>query len=131
MMQKIKPAFSWLMKKVKAGVAWFRDNRPWLQEQAREIARQVRQALIRTQRLLWAKFNQGRILAILTVLYRQEENTTFRQALLQAKAEVRSMSAAEVTQMVVDFFSEPQFVNIILSWVEYAWGASICSSKRR
>ena len=106
-MQKIKQAFSWLVEQVKASVAWFRDNRPWLQEQAHEMARQARRALIRTQRLLWAKFNQGRILAILTVLYRQEENTTFRQALLQAKAEVRSMSEAEVAQMVVDFFSEP------------------------
>ena len=79
MMQKIKQAFSWLVEKVKAGVAWVRDNRPWLQEQARKMARQGRWALIRTHRLLWAKFNQGRILAILTVLYRQEENTTFRQ----------------------------------------------------
>jgi hypothetical protein len=107
MMQKIKQAFSWLVETVKAGVAWVRDNRPWLQEQAREIARQAHRVLIRAERKVWAKFNQGRILAILTVLYRQEENTTFRQALLQAKAEVRAMSGAEVAQMVVNFFSEP------------------------
>ena len=107
MMQRIKRAFSWLIEQVKAGMAWVRDNRPWLQEKAREMARQVHKVLIRAERQVWAKFNQGRILAILTVLYRQEENTTFRQALLQAKAEVRSMSEAEVAQMVVDFFSEP------------------------
>ena len=107
MMQRIKQAFSWLVEKVRAGVAWVRDNRPWLQEKAREMARQGYQVLIRAERQVWAKFNQGRILAILTVLYRQEDNTTFRQALLQAKAEVRSMSEAEVAQMMVDFFSEP------------------------
>ncbi len=107
MLQKIKQAFSWLIRKIQAGLAWVRDNRPWLEQQAREMARQARKVLIKGYRQVWAKFNYGRVLAILTVLYRQEENTTFRQALEQAKAAVKAMSEAEIAQMVVEFFTGP------------------------
>ena len=107
MLQKIKKAFSWLMEKIKAGAAWLQENRPWLQEQGREIARKTYKVVMDIHRQVWAKFNRGRALAILTVLYRQSGNTTFRQALEQAKAEVRSMSEAEIAYMVVNFFTDP------------------------
>lgn len=106
MLQKIKRAFSWLVEKVKAGVAWVRENRSWLEQQARNIARQVHQAGMVVSRQIRATYNRGRALAILTVQYRQDEQTTFRQALEQAKAEVSSMSEAEIAQMVVEFFNE-------------------------
>ena len=106
MMQKIKQAFCWLIKKAKAGVAWVWDNRPWLKQQAREFARQVHKVLMVGYRQVWATYDRGRALAILTVQYRQSGNTTFRQALEQAKAEVRSMSEAEIAYMVVNFFTE-------------------------
>jgi hypothetical protein len=57
-------------------------------------------------RRVWAKFNQGRALAILTVHYRQDGTLSFRQALEQAKAEIRSMAEAEVAHFVTHFFSD-------------------------
>lgn len=106
MMQKIKRIFSWLMEKAKSGVAWVRDNRSWLQQQARQIGQQAYKILMAGSRQVWAKFNQGRALAILTVQYRQGGNP-FREALEQAKAEVGSMSEAEIAYMVTEFFTGP------------------------
>ena len=71
MMQKIKNIFSLLIEKAKAGVAWVRANRPWLEQQARQIGRQTHKVLVVFSRQIWAKFNQGRALAFLTVQYRQ------------------------------------------------------------
>ena len=105
MMQKIKRIFSWLMEKAKTGVTWGRDNRSWLEQQARQIGQQAYKILMGIHRQVWAKFNQGRALAILTVQHRQE-GAAFREALKQAKAEVRSMSEAEGAYMVTEFFTE-------------------------
>jgi hypothetical protein len=106
MLQKIKQVFSWLVKQAKACLAWVSDNRSLLQEQGWKMAQQVQKVLLKARRQVWVKFNQGRALAILTVQYRQE-GAAFRQALEQAKTEVRSMSEAETVLLVVDFFSAP------------------------
>lgn len=106
MWQKIEQAFCWLIAKAKVSVAWVWDNRPWLQQQARELARQVHKVLMVVYRQVWATYDWGRALAILTVQYRQNGNTTFGLALEQAKAEIRSMSEAEIAYLVVNFFSE-------------------------
>jgi hypothetical protein len=107
MIKQIKQAFTWLIKQANACLAWVRDNRAWIQEQIREMAQQVHKVLLKAQRQAWARFNQGRALAILTVQNRQDENTSFRQALERAKSAVRSMSKAEIAHLVVDFFSAP------------------------
>jgi hypothetical protein len=106
MIKKIKQAFAWLIKQANACLVWVSDNRALLPEQGRKMARQVHKVLLKAQRQAWARFNQGRALAILTVQYRQE-GAAFRQALEQAKAEVWSMSEAETALLVVDFFSAP------------------------
>ena len=106
MWQKIKKACFWLIEKTKAGVAWVWDKRPWLQQQAREIARLVHKLLMAGYRQVWATYDRGRALAILTVQYRQTGDTSFRQALEQAKAAVRSKSEAEIAYFVVNFFAE-------------------------
>jgi hypothetical protein len=106
MWQKIKQAFCWLIAKAKAGAGWVWDNRPWLKQQARGLTRQVQKVLMLGYRQVWATYDRGRALAILTVQYRQTGDTTFRQALEQAKAEVRSMSEAEIAYFVVNFFTE-------------------------
>ena len=106
MMQEFKRAFFWLIEKAKAGVAWVWDNRPLLQQKARKIARLVYKVLMVVHRQVWMTYDRGRALVILTIEYRQDGNMTFRQALEQAKAEVRSMSEAEIACLVVNFFSE-------------------------
>ena len=107
MLQWIKDAWSWLMKKAKSALAWFRENRPVLEEKAREIIRKAYEAFMGLHRRAFAAFNRGRVIAILTVAYRQGGNLAYRPAFEQAKADVQAMSEAEVAYCVVDFFSQP------------------------
>ena len=106
MVRWIKDTWSWLVEKTKAALAWVRENRPRLEEEARKVARCGYEALMGLHRRAYAAFNRGRAIAILTVACRQGGNLAYRLAFDQAKAEVQAMSEAEVAHFVVDFFSQ-------------------------
>jgi hypothetical protein len=94
MLTSFKNVCSWVISRIKVGVIWVKDNWPAIRAKAEAMVRRAYEVAMDQIRKAVVSFERGMVIGIEAVEKRQA--MPFKEALAEAKAEVKAMTDEQV-----------------------------------
>jgi hypothetical protein len=104
MLNSLKNACFWVVSQVQAGISWVVDNWPAITAKGEEMGRRAYEVAISQIRKVVVSFERGMVIGIETVEKRQA--MPFKEALAEAKSEVKAMADEEVCAYAAYWFRQ-------------------------